>query len=121
MDKRFIMERDDKIRMTMFFVSLVLCLFIAIKCHSQEVKIDTIPCNVENITKYVTSSDNKRIYAVYNDNKQGISEIIPISKSVYEYIILCGQNGVKPSLGIRLKNNQIFSIIRFKRKYKLLN
>lgn len=120
MDKRTIMDRDDKIRIFTFFVCLILCLFVAIKCHSQ-VKIDTIPCNAANITKYVMTDDGKRVYAVYNDKQHGISEIIPVSKSVYEYIVLCEQNGIKPSLAIRLKNNQIFSIIKFKRKYKLLN
>lgn len=120
MGKGLAMDRDDKIRIFTFFICLILCLFVAIKCHSQ-VKIDTIPCNAANITKYVMTDDGKRVYAVYNDKQHGISEIIPVSKTVYEYIVLCEQNGIKPSLAIRLKNNQIFSIIKFKRKYKLLN
>ena len=68
------------------------------------------------IQKYITKSTEKsvRIYAVYNDRQSGIADIIPVSKSVYEYIVLCQDNGIKPSLGLRVRNNQIVSIIRFK-------
>lgn len=100
-------------------VVLICVLFFLSKCHAHAQKnatIDTIPCKVECIQKYITKSTEKsvRIYAVYNDRQSGIADIIPVSKSVYEYIVLCQDNGIKPSLGLRIRNNQIASIIRFK-------
>lgn len=99
-------------------VVLICVLFFLSKCHAHAQKnatIDTIPCKVECIQKYITKSEKSvRIYAVYNDRQSGIADIIPVSKSVYEYIVLCQDNGIKPSLGLRVRNNQIVSIIRFK-------
>lgn len=103
-----------------FWVGVVLiCVLLFLsKCHAHAQKnatIDTIPCKVECIQKYITKSTKSvRIYAVYNDRQSGIADIIPVSKSVYEYIVLCQDNGIKPSLGLRIRNNQITSIIRFK-------
>ena len=104
-----------------FWVGVVLiCVLLFLsKCHAHAQKnaiIDTIPCKVECIQKYITKSTEKsvRIYAIYNDKQSGIADIIPVSKSVYEYIVLCQDNGIKPSLGLRLRNKQIVSIIRFK-------
>lgn len=102
----------------------IICLLLFLsKCHIHAQKnavIDTIPCTIECIQKYITKSTEKsvRIYAVYNDKQCGIADIIPVSKSVYEYIVLCQDNGIKPSLGIRLKNGQITSIIKYKPKYR---
>lgn len=107
-----------------FWVGVVLiCVLLFLsKCHAHAQKnatIDTIPCKVECIQKYITKSTEKsvRIYAVYNDKQSGIADIIPVSKSVYEYIVLCQDNGIKPSLGLKLRNKQIVSIIRFLKLY----
>ena len=101
---------------------IIICLLLFLsKCHlhAQTAQLDTIMCKVECITKYVTRSTGKttRIYAVYKDARAGIEDIIPVSKTVYEYIVTCSDNGIKPSLGIRLRNGQISSIVKFKRKF----
>ena len=86
-------------------------------------KYDTIQCHIESIDEFVTqtspSGKSTRIYAVYNDKQQDISEIISVSKSVFEYIQMCKEHHITPSLGIKLKNGVITSIIRYKPKYVL--
>lgn len=86
-----------------------------------DVRTDTILCKQECIIKYVsteTKSGKQKTYVIYKDEKNNIEELIPVSNSVLEYINLCKQNGIKPHLGIRLKNNQITSIIKHKPKIK---
>lgn len=86
-------------------------------------QIDTVLCNPANIVKIVEvpnkSGTSTRTYAVYEDKGNNISEIIPVSKTVLEYINLCIENNIKPNLGIKLKNGQIVSIIKYKTKYKV--
>lgn len=101
---------------------LVLLLVCVTKCHAQTKTaiIDTMACDVTCIDKYVseTSSTGKtKYYAVYNDYKKDISELIPVSQSVMTYIKLCDTNKITPSLGIRLRNGQISSLIRYRAKY----
>ena len=55
--------------------------------------------------------------AVYVDKSAGFSEIIPISKSVVDYINTCKQFSLEPTLGIRLRNGVITSIVRYKIKF----
>ena len=78
---------------------------------------DTIPCNTHGIKKVLEKQTPKSIkyYAVYNDGE--IQEIIYMSKTTKEYIDMCRENGIRPSLGIQLKNGQILSIVRYKRRY----
>lgn len=117
------MENEQKLPPG-FWVGLVvvLCmLFLSLQhCHGQAV-YDTIPIKYEQIHKFVeqpTKNGNTRTYAVTAmDQKGAILDLIPVNKSVYEYIQLCKSNGIKPSLGIRFKNGQVSSIIRFKRRY----
>lgn len=109
-----------------FYAGLILLgllLFFSVtKCHARgPIVADTIICNQSCITRYVTKSTEKSIhvYAVYIDQKNNIYELIPVSKSVYEYICTCKELGLKPKLGLRLVNGQIASIIRIKTKYKI--
>lgn len=93
------------------------------KCHAQQQKavIDTMACKVECIKQIVQkpSSNGKTVkyLAVYIDKSAGFSEIIPISKSVVDYISTCKQFSLEPTLGIRLRNGVITSIVRYKIKF----
>lgn len=80
---------------------------------------DTIMCNSQHISKYIEQPNGKstRVYAVYNDDEMGISDIIPVSKTVLQYIQMCQANNIRPSLGIKLRDGQIQSLIRVKRKW----
>ena len=96
-------------------------------CNAQTTKVkavyDTVYCNQACILKYVQVPNQRtgkiKTYAVYKDAKNNISELIPISDSVYEYIQTCKQYGVDAHLGIKLKNNQISGIIRYKQTIRL--
>ena len=104
-------------------IALIIMLLAISKCNAQstqKAQIDTMSCNITCIDKYVeekTSNGKVRYYAVYNDTKNDISELIPVSQSVMSYIKLCSENSIKPSLGIKLKNGQIQSLIKYKAKY----
>jgi hypothetical protein len=47
-----------------------------------------------------------------------IQDIIPVSKTVYEYIRTAVEYGIQPELGIRLRDGNITSIIKRKRRLK---
>lgn len=103
-------------------VVIVILLLLTSKCHAQQkATIDTMVCKVECIKQIVQqpSSNGKTVkyMAVYIDKKIGFSEIIPISKSVVDYINVCKQFSVEPTLGIRLRNGVITSIVRYKIKF----
>ena len=101
------------------FITMLLLLF-AKNVFGQTktmIKPDTILCKTECIVKYVqieSKSGKVKTYAVYKDAKNGVEELIPISQSVLDYVKLCDQNGLKPTLGIKVKNGQIISLIRYK-------
>lgn len=104
-------------------IALAILFFSAVRCCAQtktKAQIDTMMCHTECIDKYVeaTSSTGKvRYYAVYNDTKNDISELISVPQSVMNYIKLCEDNKIKPSLGIKLRNGQINSLIKYKPRY----
>ena len=103
-------------------VVIILLLLLTSKCHAQQkAAIDTMVCKVECIKQIVQkpSSNGKTVkyMAVYIDKNIGFSEIIPISKSVVDYINVCKQFSVEPTLGIRLRNGVITSIVRYKIKF----
>lgn len=92
------------------------------KCHAQQkVAIDTMVCKVECIKQIVQkpSANGKTVkyMAVYVDKSAGFSEVIPISKSVVDYISTCKQFSIAPNIGIRLRNGVITSIVRYKIKF----
>ena len=103
-------------------VVIVILLLLTSKCHAQQkAAIDTMVCKVECIKQIVQqpSSNGKTVkyMAVYIDKNIGFSEIIPVSKSVVDYINVCKQFSVEPTLGIRLRNGVITSIVRYKIKF----
>jgi len=105
-------------------VALVLMLLLGtIRCSAQEKQpavYDTIRCNIECIQKYVTKSTPKtvRMYAVYVDKENNIMDLISVSKTVYDYILMCREYGIEPQLGIKLKNGEVYSIVKLKRKIR---
>lgn len=103
-------------------VVIIILLLLTSKCHAQQkAAIDTMICKVECIKQIVQqpSSNGKTVkyMAVYIDKSAGFSEIISISKSVVDYINVCKQFSVEPTLGIRLRNGVITSIVRYKIKF----
>ena len=103
-------------------VVIILLLLLTSKCHAQQkAAIDTMVCKVECIKQIVqqpsSNGKNVKYMAVYVDKSAGFSEIIPISKSVVDYINMCKQFSVYPTLGIRLRNGVITSIVRYKIKF----
>jgi archaellin len=103
-------------------VVIMILLFMTSKCRAQKkAAIDTMACKVECIKQIVQKpSDNGKTVkylAVYVDKSAGFSEIIPISKSVVDYISTCKQFSLEPTLGIRLRNGVITSIVRYKIKF----
>ena len=103
-------------------VVIILLLLLTSKCHAQQkAAIDTMVCKVECIKQIVQqpSSNGKTVkyMAVYVDKTAGFSEIIPVSKSVVDNINVCKQFSVEPTLGIRLRNGVITSIVRYKIKF----
>ena len=92
------------------------------KCQAQQkAEIDTMVCKVECIKQIVqkpsVNGKTVKYMAVYVDKSAGFSEIIPISKSVVDYIDTCKQFSLEPTLGIRLRNGVITSIVRYKIKF----
>ena len=103
-------------------VIVVILLLMTSKCHAQQkAVIDTMVCKVECIKQIVQqpSSSGKTVkyLAAYIDKSAGFSEVIPISKSVVDYINTCKQFSIEPTLGIRLRNGVITSIVRYKIKF----
>ena len=103
-------------------VVIAMLLLLTSKCHAQQkAVIDTMVCKVECIKQIVQkpSSNGKTVkyMAVYVDKSAGFSEIIPVSKSVVDYINVCKQFSIEPTLGIRLRNGVITSIVRYKIKF----
>lgn len=91
-------------------------IFVTI-CHAQQ--IDTIKCDYKYVELYNIKTPQGKIkyYVVYRHPE--IQEIIQTSQTVVEYIKLCEQKGIQPSLGLRLKNGRITSVIRLPKKYKI--
>lgn len=111
-------NNGNKVWAAVFILTLLL-LMCTIKCSAQKAKVDTIYCNPTCVIRYVQiegSTGKMRTYAVYKDVKNNIQDLIPVSQSVMEYIKLCRQNGVEPTLGVRIRNGQIASIIKYKLK-----
>ena len=104
------------------FIMMIMLLFTknVFGQTKTTVKPDTVLCKSECIVKYVqteTKSGKTKVYAVYKDEKNNIAELIPVSQSVLDYVKLCDQNNLKPTLGIKVKNGQIVSLIRYKPKF----
>ena len=116
-------DSDDHKSGWIIAIIVILCLIAATsRCHAQQTaQIDTMLCKIECIKKFIekptANGKSTKFYAVYNDPKIGFSEVIPVSKTVLEYIEVCKQNSIQPTLGIRLRNGVVSSIIRYKIKF----
>lgn len=100
-------------------VAVCVCLLLGtVRCNAQiqAAVYDTIRCNVDCIQKYVSKSTPKttKIYAVYVDKQNDVMDLIYVPKSVYDYILVCREYSLQPKLGIRLKNGNIYSIVKLK-------
>lgn len=103
-------------------VVIILLLLLTSKCHAQQkAAIDTMVCKVECIKQIVQqpNANGKAVkyLATYIDKSAGFSEVIPILKNVVDYINTCKQFSIEPTLGIRLRNGVITSIVRYKIKF----
>ena len=110
-------NNNNKLWAAVFILLLLMC---AMKCSAQKTQADTVYCNPTYVVKYVQiegSTGKMRTYAVYKDVKNNIQDLIPVSQSVMEYIILCTKNGIEPTLGIRIRNGQISSLVKYKNKF----
>lgn len=111
-----------------FWIGLILVIVllgIVNHCKAQQKSTahwDTIPARIESIHKYITKTTAKgsqRIYCVYSDTQNGISDIISVPRSTWDYISSCKEVGIKPQLGLRFRNGEVYSLIRIKKKYKV--
>ena len=87
-----------------------------------DVVLDTVVCHYECIDRIVseqTKSGKTKYFAVYNDTKNDISELIPVPETVVIYIMTCKENKIKPNLAIKLRNGVISGLIRYKMRYGL--
>ena len=101
---------------------VIALLALAVKCNAQA-KLDTMLCKTECIKDFIVmqtaeNAKRDRIYVIYDDKENEVSDIIPITKTTYEYVMECKRYHIKPSLGIKLKNGQIQSIIKYKPTYR---
>lgn len=122
------MDPNEERKVDLFItivVTLILLLCAINSCRAQKPKAtyDTIPCHTQCIVKTTTvmQSGKPKTYIVYKCTHTGIQEIIPVSQTVMTYITVCRQNGIAPSLAIRLRNGEVSSIIKYKKKWKRLN
>ena len=113
-------------RWLLTLIIIILLLLLSIKCCAQTTRqtttIDTVVCKVSCIQKIVEISNTNgkvKTFAVYIDKDNNIDELIPVSSSVLDYVKLCNQNSITPTLGIRLRNSQISSIIRYRQKFRI--
>lgn len=105
----------------MWFVIAILLLLTGLKCQAKDNdRVDTVLCKPECIEKIIEKPTAKSIHyvVIYKDAKNDIEELIFMSKAVKEYLDRCKEYGVKPTLGIKLKNGEICSIVRIRKKLK---
>lgn len=107
-------------------IAMILALVWVQKCSAQTkqtARYDTIPCKTECIVKYITMTNEKtgkvRYYAFYADDSTKIKELVQCPQTVFDYVKMCADNKIEPSLGIKLKNGQIQSLIRYRPKIVL--
>ena len=118
------MKKHPFISCIIFWIMVIILAWCTTyKCGAQRqtAVYDTVYCDNNCIKKFVkqatTSGKSVKIYAVYIDNRHDISDLIPVNKTTFEYIQICRTNGIQPQLGIKFRNGQINSIVRFKRRY----
>lgn len=83
------------------------------------VSLDTCHVNIESIQGFYikTNDKGKESYLmVYDDPRQNIDDLIPVSQSVYEYIMTCSAMKIAPHLGIVFRNNQPTRVIKYRKQ-----
>lgn len=82
-------------------------------------KIDTCHVNVENIEAFYITTNEKtgkdRYFIAYCDVDQGIDDLIPISTSLYEYVMTCHAMKIAPHLGVVFRDNTPSRIIKYRK------
>lgn len=112
-------QNDNNDKWWVAAIIVVIALFMLNAFSARAQKLDTLRINPSCITKVIEKKTPKstRYYAVYNDGEK-IQDIIPIGKTVLEYVQVCRENQIKPSLGIKLKDGRITSIVKLQRRYE---
>ena len=107
-----------------FWVGIILLLGLLcispVKCTAKA-QYDTIYCDPANIQKFIDVPNEKGVvktYAVYVDEKHRVLDIIYVPKETYRYIRMCKDNKITPSLGIKLRVDNVVSLIRRKTKWQ---
>lgn len=111
----------------LYVVFLFAMLFSMARCTSakaentptNQVKADTFHVHTESITGFyvkTTSKGTETYQMIYDDADQGIDDIIPVPKNVYEYIMTCSAMKIAPHLGIVYKNNRHTKVVKYNRR-----
>lgn len=100
---------------------ILACAIIFSTCMSAQTTkttavYDTIRIEYENIVKLTQPNEKGSCKAViqYPD---GDRELVNVSKSVRDYILLCEENKIRPLLGLKLRNGVSSSIIKLSKKF----
>lgn len=126
MEKKEFLSILKLIAMAIFMFAVIFMLFILASTYPAAVNaqtkqpaiVDTIECHYACIKRMVekpTANGKTKTYAVYDCKHLHIQDIIPVSKTTMDYIALCRENDIVPSLGIRVRNSQITSIVKIKK------
>lgn len=100
----------------MSMVLLVLLTSLSVCAQKQDAIVDTIPIRLEQYIKAFTKPNDKGARkAVFKDGSY--EDLISCSKTVYEYIVECKENNIIPSVAIRVRNGQVVSLIKLKKRY----
>lgn len=113
--------RDNRIQPG-FWIGLFMIIAMLVYTHGckaqTKAQYDTVIVKNECVKQFVTKQTNSgktKIYAVYAD--KNISDLIPVSQTVFDYIVTCKKYGVRPSLAIKLRNGRISSMIHYQPTY----
>lgn len=113
------MEKDVKEAIYIWLL-LLIAICVVDKCSAQTKTIavyDTICIRAQQVEKLTKPNEKGSCQAVVNfDGKT--KELVNVSKSVREYILMCKEENIEPNLAIKLRNGIVSSLIRFRPKFK---
>lgn len=103
-------------------VTLVLVfLFHAFMCRAQRTQVptDTIPLSFNNVKgiRVKQTKSSEKYYIVYNFGE--FADVLPTNRTTVDYISICKDANVKPSLGLIVKNNRFVRIVKLDHKVLL--
>ena len=109
--------KDDAYLWAAAIILLLLFLFNAFRSQAAEKDTIQIPAyTVERIVKRPTTSGKSvKFYVVYNCGES--KDLINVNRTTVEYIQMCKQLGIQPSLGLVIKNERAVSIVKINRRY----